>query len=352
VAGISGDPDRQVVPRLREYRGSLDRNELAPLDRAELDEPGTYSINHLIDAWQENPSVSVAADLVSSAFVLGVETAAVDAAEFLLRHRATTRSARSIAALYLKRPDESMLEEIVDRTTLHNPDVGRITRYGARQFQARIHDLRSQLAEFPRNPILWCDLARLYTTVGSQAKATRAMETALSLAKSNRFVIRAASRLFLHQGDNARAHAILVSSDSLLSDPWILAAEVAIAAANKTTSRFIKRARLMLDWSRYQPFHLSELASALGTLETEAGKSKVGRKLIEFSLRDPTENAVAQADWLVRRTRMNISLNAGKSNEAAAWTASRNQQWVVSLHEDQPFSSRPAAFGSHLAGVT
>ena len=95
----------------------------------------------------------------------------------------------------------------------------------------------------------------------------------------------------------------------------------------------------------------------MGTLEAEAGKSKAGRKLTEYSLLDPTENAVAQADWLVRKTRMNIFVNSRNSNEAAAWKASRSQQWVVALNEarlwleDQPFSSRPSSIGSHLAGV-
>jgi tetratricopeptide (TPR) repeat protein len=357
VAGISGDPDRQVVPRLREYRASLARKELAPVERVEPEVPAADSINQLLDDWKHDHSVSVASDLVSSAFIVGLDAAAIDAAEFLLKHPSATRSARSIAAIYLKRPDESVLEEIVDVAATPCDDVNGIPPYASRRFQARIHSARSQLVEFPRNPILWTDLARLYTTVGSHAKATRAMESALSLAQNNRFVLRAASRLFLHQDESERAHELLVSSNRLLSDPWILAAEIATAAANKRTSKFVKKARLMLESGRYSAFHLSELASAVGTLEAEAGKTKAGRKLTEYSLLDPTENAVAQADWLVRKTRMNIFVNSRNSNEATAWKASRSQQWVVALNEarlwldDQPFSSRPASFGSHLAGV-
>jgi uncharacterized protein HemY len=328
-----------------------------PVERVGPEAPAADSLSQLLEDWMHEPSVSVASDLVSSAFIIGQDTAAADAAEFVLKHPSATRSARSIAALYLKRPDESLLEEIIDGADIRSIDESGNALFGPRRFQARIHGVRCRLVEFPRNPILWSDLGRLYTTVGAQAKATRAMETALSLAGNNRFVLRAASRLFLHQGDSERAHGLLVSSGALLSDPWILAAEIATAAANKTSSRSIKRARSMLETGRYPPFHLSELASAVGTLEAEAGKARAGRKLIEYSLLEPTENAIAQADWLVRKTRMNISVNAQNSNEAAAWKASRSTQWVVALNEarlwleDQPFSSRPSSFGSHLAGV-
>ena len=47
--------------------------------------------------------------------------------------------------------------------------------------------------------MLLCNLARLYTSLGVQEKASRCMRAAPSMAPENRFVLRAASRLLQHQ---------------------------------------------------------------------------------------------------------------------------------------------------------
>ena len=100
--------------------------------------------------------------------------------------------------------------------------------------------MRGELAEYPRNPLLWSDLSRLYTSVNSKDKATRSMQVALSLARNDRFVLRGASRLFLHQGEKEKAHKLLESAETLKADPWILAAEIATASAYNKTSKYIK----------------------------------------------------------------------------------------------------------------
>ena len=358
MAIISEDRDRQVVPRLRSSEASSRRGELASLLLGENTSPPQDALAPLIEDWQDLRTVSVASDLVSSAFINGLDDVAVDAAEFVLADQDAPRSARSMAALYLKRdlemPGEPLPAEIyAEDSRFCDPAEAFVPRL----FREQIRLARVRLADYPRNPLLWNDLARLYTTVDSQEKATMASTVAVTLARNNRLVLRGVSRIFLHQGDPHKAHMLLASADVLKFDPWILAAEIATAASMNKSSQFIKIARKMLDSQALNPFHLSELASAVGTLETKAGKVRAGRKLIEFSLKKPSENSIAQASFLSRR--MGVSLNADftGSSEANAWALSKAGQWSDSIkeaikwQEDQPFSSRPATFGSHMAGM-
>ena len=48
------------------------------------------------------------------------------------------------------------------------------------------------------NPIVWVELARLYIMHDQVEKAERALLTALHLAPDNRFVLRSATRFFIH----------------------------------------------------------------------------------------------------------------------------------------------------------
>jgi tetratricopeptide (TPR) repeat protein len=121
----------------------------------------------------------------------------------------------------------------------------------------------------------------------------------------------------------------------------------------------IKHARKMLESGRFSPFQLSELASALGTLEAASGNRKSSRLLIGQSLQQPSENSVAQAAWLSRNAGIATpaAMDVSQSAEAVAWEAFRTGDWNRSLDgtqkwlADQPFSSRPAIHGSLIASA-
>jgi tetratricopeptide (TPR) repeat protein len=223
-----------------------------------------------------------------------------------------------------------------------------------------INRSRKRLADFPVNPVLWTNLALLFTTIGEMSKAGRAMAVALQLAPENRFVLRAACRHFIHQGDLDRAHAVLLQSAILQADPWVLASEVAVAASRKRDSKFIKKARSIAESEKFAPFHVSELTGALATLEATAGNRKKANRYCSQSLAKPAENAIAQAAWLNRQGGLITCLPQGPdlhSSEANAWVASRKGDWSKALteankwQEDQPFSSRPAQFGTFVAST-
>jgi tetratricopeptide (TPR) repeat protein len=354
MAGISEDRNRQVIPRWRSFAATRELGELAPSQQSSVVRYTAETVDDLVLDWKDHPSLSVASSLVSVAFSLGLNQVAVDAARFVFSHDLAPPSAHSIAALYLREAGVS-LRPSESRDYPADADEAHLLCFP--DFYPQIHETRQQLRIFPRNPILWGNLARLYTILGLPDKAGRAMRVALSMSPGNRFILRAASRLMLHQGEKDRAHQLLVKAPSVRLDPWVLSAEIATAAVNRRTSKNLKTARRMLEAENHCPFHLSELASALGTLEAIAGNVKGSRKLILKSLSHPSENSVAQAAWLARNVggitvaETNISLSA----EAKAWVAWRAAKWDTALAEthrwqlDQPFSSRPAALGSHIA---
>ena len=223
---------------------------------------------------------------------------------------------------------------------------------------AGIRALRRRLYDESRSAFLWADLAFLYATTGLLDKAVRAMEAALGVAKSNRYVLRSAARFFVHIADLARAHDLLRKNERTPHDPWLLAAEIAVAGAARRHSRLVKTGRQMLLAEKLSSFHASELSSAIGTLEYEAGRR--GREFTEKSLVEPTENAIAQAAWHKRHFGGGLDIHGSVlrvSSEAHAWQSFKSENWGRSLKaskawlEDQPFSSRPAVFGSYVAAV-
>ena len=143
------------------------------------------------------------------------------------------------------------------------------------------------------------------------------------------------------------------------TDPWLLASEIALADTRHKTPTFLKVARSLVDAEKIPPFHLSELAGALATIEASAGNFKKARRLYDLSLSHPAENAIAQAAWLRRQVKQGgwnpHAVPSLVSNEANAWKAQTEGNWSAALDEardwqaDQPFSSRPAVFGSWVA---
>jgi len=351
MPGVNEDRDRQVVPLWRSFETTIRRGELAPLTTARGDRFSDEMLSGLLDDYKAFPTPSVASDLVSAAFTLGRYSIAKDAARFILSSDSGTPAARSIAAMFLDKTE--LFPGVI--TEAETADISTLLDH----LHGGVRQIRMKLRAYPRNPVLWMNLARLYTSLGHQEKAKQAMRIALAMAPQNRFVLRAASRFYLHLGWADHAHWLLAKAPNIKSDPWVLAAEIATAAASHNTSRFVKTGRRILELQRQPPFHLSELASALGTLESLAGNFKAAKNLINFSLQQPAENSIAQAAWISRR--INATLVTGtsptESFEANAWFASKAGKWKLALEQaerwqtDQPFSSRPAMFGSHLASA-
>lgn len=222
-----------------------------------------------------------------------------------------------------------------------------------------IEKIKKSLINYPRNPLLWCELAREYTILGQYSKSEKAIKVAYGLAPANRIILRSISRYYVHIGDIERALKYLRNSPILNTDPWILSAEIAISNKLGRTSKNIKLARNMLLSDKYSPLSISELASELGTMDFISGNSKQGKKKIELASIQPFENAVAQIAWINKNVfeLNNIILKMPSpecSYEANTRWCYEAQQWETAAafsglwQEYQPFSKEPAMTSSFI----
>ena len=270
MAGFSKEQDRKIIPRWRTYSTTRRTREvgsvLPPPTRRQVT---SELLESKISAWQRHRTVGHASDLVGAGLALGASEFVVEPAKFLLREDlSVTTWAQELAKRALGAPeivDASIDPEPVEKSNLH----------------ARIRTFRESLRVEPRDPITWVDLSRCYACLGQQEHAKRSMIIALQLAKDNRFVVRAASRLWVNLDDPERAHATIIASDRSRHDPWLLAAEIAVGSiANKPPKR-VKIARQMLSRRQYSPAHLTELASAVATLELDSGTRQEIQEIVQ-----------------------------------------------------------------------
>jgi Tfp pilus assembly protein PilF len=341
LAGILKKEDRTVIPRWRTFSDSAERGELDyPKQRVA---PPEDFLSDKEQAWRENRTIWHAADFLGAAVALRRANEAQDAAVFLQANEYAPAPAKRLAQRVLAPTRETPSE----RSTTPERDI-----------RADIHRTREFLVADPRNSIQWVELAREYTISGLRKRAERAINIALSLTKHNRFVLRCAARFFLHNDEPEKAHYILRTASSSKADPWIAAAEIAVASTIGANSRVVDSGRKLLSSGDHAPFDVTELASALATLELANGKNKAARNLFKTSLVQPTENSLAQAEWAVDKVRgLEVSVEdyavPGKY-EAAAWDYFNKGDWELSLANakawlyDQPFSSRPAMLASYL----
>jgi tetratricopeptide (TPR) repeat protein len=299
--------------------------------------------------------LGVAADVLSSAFALGRHSEGADAATFVLDQGSkATPQLRTLASVILNRepgPERAFADEGETPDTI---DATRVARVG-------IRTTRERLRGYPRNALVWMDLARHYSTLGLSKRAVRAMSVALALAPDHRLTLRAATRLHVHNDAPDEAVWLLRRSPTTQSDPWLVAAEIAASMVAEKSPRFAKHGRQLLKSGKFHPFHTGELAAALGSMELEEGATRVGRKLFEAALREPTENTVAQAEWASRTMKLQLieprHLDVPHSYEARArehyefgrWSDVLDQTWR--WFQDEPFSSRPALLGCYVTSV-
>ena len=345
------DPDRKVIPRWRPFADTVRLGELGSVTSVQKRQEDTSDFLAVkIDDWNRFRTKAHACDVVGCAIVLGKQAEATDAAKFLLNRKDGVGPWQDNLA-------SRILISEQNASPVFSPpnNVERVDLYN------QVKKLRQLLHVEPRDPIGWVDLALVYTVLGLQKKAAKSMNVALALAGDNRFVLRSATRLWIHLDDVGRAHNILVRSDVTKRDPWLLAAEIATAEAASRSPKFTKASRRMLSNEKLKEWHVSELASALATLELGCGNVKGARKLFVRSLKSPTENSIAQAAWASRRGyTIGFSerhIDMPNTYEARSWTYYEKGDWAVDLEYcrlwqlDQPFSSRPGMHGSFVSAI-
>jgi Flp pilus assembly protein TadD len=354
VKGRLEKEPRNIIPRWRPFAAASRTDaELASTAKATVnaqEEAGERSYQISVRDFEEGQSVWDAGDLLALAISRRDHETARRVANFVAAHQTEASEALTgLTSVYLGKNGET------------SPWAGGTS--------LEIKALRRRVADFPRTAVAWADLAFYLTLAGSFENADRAIRTALHLAPNNRFILRAASRFYIHQERLDEAHHLLTRADATPHDPWLVAAEIATARSASATSRLIKRGRSMLEDHNFSPRHTSELASALGTLEGDSPTARrpAVRRLIAKSLIDPTENSVAQAQWHATNTGFARSFNNDPATrtalrgdhvfEASAWQSYIEGDFGAALQhaqrwfEDQPFSARPAFLASQIASL-
>ena len=344
MSSIVEDRNRNVVPRWRSLSATIQLGELNGKQAANLATRGADEWHQeRLQTWLDRKDWIAASDFVGGAITIGRREEAVDAARHILQDINASQGARMVARVALGLPLDH------DRLNLPTDPVDAIRR------------LRERVIANPKNPFIHSELARQYTLLSQIEPARKAMTIALALSPRNRYLLRVGSRFFLHIGEHDRAHDILTKSSLVAEDPWVLAAEIATSLSVGRASKHVQRAKHMLSSSSFTRHSVSELFSAVGTLDMTAGNPRFAKRSFKSALDDPTENAVAQAVWADRQIGgISVSpeqLALPQSFEAQMWHHVAEHDWTSAYYssvkwlDDQPFSSRPAIRASYLSVV-
>jgi tetratricopeptide (TPR) repeat protein len=358
---LAEDAERRMVPRWRLFRDATRLAELRPvvstITRATIN---LDAVHERISDWRRERTLSFAGDVLGSAFAVPGLADVDDAARYVLSREDAPPSLRWIAKGVVEALTSGDVSRRADKSD-HAAPSRSSQQSDILQHRQRIAHLKKHLLVAPSDAIAWTSLARDYAILGQKRQSLRAISVAVTLAGTNRFILRSAVRGYVHFDDADAAWTILRRSGLVRSDPWLIAAEIATAMITGRSSRTIKDARKVLADKAFAPSQLTELASSLASLELDAGANQRARKLFRLAMQDPNDNSVAQAEWATRVGKLDAvgpdSLETAQSFEARAWDKYARGEWQEALVEslswldDEPFSSRPAQFGLFVASV-
>lgn len=350
---------RRVIPRWRDLATTAALGELNAMNVHGRTFPPD-SLAEKMASWNQCRSLFVATDIIGTALL--TEPSELfpvrEVADAILRPDSdASAAARHIAELVLARqtPRHGLTE--FANLNAQVPDAA-MTRS---QLYARVRYARGALRRDVRNVLRWVELAQAWNLAGQVEKAIDAMNLAVKLAPNNRYVLRCATRLLVHANEEDQAWRLLRKAELTPFDPWLLAAEVGVAGLLNQTPQFVKSGLRFAASGDFGFRDLTELASGLGTLESEHGNRKKARKLFKIAMNDPNENVLAQAAWAVR-AQIDIDIDTDAFNvplsfEAKARLFFQRKDWDRALREsqswfnDQRFSVDAAIFASYIAAV-
>ncbi|MGP8216787.1 MAG: hypothetical protein ACLQQ4_14575 [Bacteroidia bacterium] len=369
MANLFENKDRRVIPNWRSFKETVQLGELDSTENKSIQVAKELpSIASYIEDWKENKTIVHAGDLLSAAIVNSClsDPNVIEAAEFISNHsNKATGPQIGLANVILKKQIEVSnnsllfddLDAFIDLTRVH----------------AMINLCKKKLREFPYNAMLYVELSRLYSILGQirgpirngkeeDGPALRAMKIALHLAPNNRYVLRSGARLYTHLDQIEHAHELIRRSPVTNHDPWLASAEISLATVREKSSRFMKRGIEMVDSKSLSPHSITELASAIGTVELISGSQKKSRRFFNTSLLSPNDNSLAQAEWANNSVTLFDNLNprayqVRHNHEALALNAFYSSNWqnaLVSIKDwflDMPYSKRPLMLGHHIAGT-
>lgn len=354
MASIKGDKDRHVIPNWRNYQTTANLGELNGSINASLDYNFKPDISDILDDWEENKTIGVAGDILGVALTCNQKDniKVQEIARFIEENKGISSKALLEAA------NQVLFQPVIVRKPIDGYLLAEsIQKYDIYQ---KISTQKKILLKNPRNAIAWVELSRLYSIQGLDKKAERAMKNALFLAPENRFVLRSMARFFSHLGNLDFADEYLRNAKITKYDPWVMATAISVADLVGKSSKFTKSGLIKVNSDSFHPFSISELSSAIATLELKHNNIKSSRKLFKKSLINPNDNSLAQAEWAsqkeIKLDSVNpSSFNIAKPFEALARDSKEKGDWEKSISYakdwflDMPYSKGAILFGYDIA---
>ena len=367
MAIIIEDIDRNIIPLWRSYNETAATGELNYTGYKEtivrFDRFGEY-----INAWKSKPCVITAADLINAAVVSDNKSLpeVISAAEYLVHsNQFCSQLTIEVAQTLL---DHSSRDDIIEgqsMVTEHSFEDKAKSLIASlsdqeTKIRARIGLLRKRLSDFCYNAILYCELSRCYSDLGMNEKAKQYMLCAVQLAPHNRYISRCAARFFVHENDPARARKILLDNGWLRNDPWLMASEIAVSSVMQRTSRLIKAGRQLIQSDNCSAYSSSELCFAICKEDRKAGKRRDWQEMFRLGLRNPNDNCLAQAEYIVKQeTQMRFDYGQYEAVNRKYEADTRNNYSIgcyedafissINWMQDYRFSHEPVAFAFNLS---
>lgn len=343
--------ERHTIPRWNsiEIANSLGETSPVRISSNQLVTVKNEDLEHLkslLITWKNEKNLPLAVEIITVAETIGEDNAIQDVKQYA-KSKVTK----------MENPPFLLLESLgllpIQKERIIEPE------FKSKNYQA-IALLKKALISSPRNALGWCELARNYLIIGQLKKSERALQIALKIAPEHRTVIRAITRYYSHIGDFDQGLYYLRKNPILLSDPWVLASEIALSNLKGRTSKLVKQGQQMLSDSNINPAALSELASELGTMDFISGNNRRGKKKLEIAKVVLHENAMAQMVWInqkickietiftdVQKPRYNYEADAKRHIADEDWVNAVDI--ICDWQNYQPFSKQPAMEGSYIA---
>lgn len=348
---------REVIPNWRDFNTTI---ELGELSRKSSQNSLFFDLESLKNDFISNKSIGTAADLINAQYIINSEVDEIisDAIKYINNSDNASKSLLEITNKVVNiEQDKELLKEPTDVKKFL---IYQITQLIDNQTRHQISLLKKKIIQEPKNPINWVELARLYSIEGNVLKSERAISNALYLAPNNRFVLRAATRLFIENSVPDKAIYYLRKSTLIKVDPWLTSAHLAVSSHINKFSPFIKNGIQQVSSNKFSSFDLTELNSSLGTIELNNGNLKKAKEFFNNSIKTPNDNSLAQVHFVIKNNKSLNSLSPKNMNvknafEALAIKYQQNGEWDKALENclywflDVPYSSEPSSLGSYIA---
>jgi tetratricopeptide (TPR) repeat protein len=353
---------RRVVPNWRDFKRTVNLNELiiSGNDFPKLE----FDVSKVAADWNSNKSIGTAADLINGAFISEKFDfkELQEATTFIMQH---SEKASNLLLDVAGKINGGIAEDIVT-TNISQLEVDSIDEFQA-HFESQLaykilRRTKNRAKSELYNPIIWVELARLYAFFGVKEKAEKAMVVALQLAPDNRYVLRSATRMFIHFEQHEKALFYLRRSPSTKVDPWLISAHIATSSILSRYSPYVKNGIQIIKGGNHTDYDTTELNSSLGTLEYQEGSIKNAKRHQQLAMKAPNDNSLAQLEWLSHQDKAfefdtNSFKNVPNHFEAFAFNAYDSGKWKdvvdnsINWFLDLPYSKRPILLGSYVASM-